>query len=167
MEAGISLGSNLGDRLANLARARDLIAAIPGARVVAASRVWETEPVDVLPRHRDKPFLNAVLVVESGLTPQALAAEMGRIESEMGRVRTADRNAPRVVDLDLLYAGRLRVDGPGLTVPHPRWSSRRFVVQPLCDVRPDLVLPGASGPVREALLALPDSPKVVLFRERW
>jgi 2-amino-4-hydroxy-6-hydroxymethyldihydropteridine diphosphokinase len=167
METGVSLGTNLGDRLANLIRARREIAGLPGVRITGQGRVWETEPVGVAPEHRARLFLNTVLVVECASEPAAFAADLRRIEDTMGRVRTADRNAPRVIDLDLLYADGLRIASPDLTVPHARLFERRFVLQPLCDVRPDLILPGRTAPVRDLLLALPESPKVVLFRAEW
>jgi len=167
MEVGLSLGANLGDRLACLREARDRVAGLPGTRVLASSSVYETEPVDVSASHRDKTYLNAVIVVDTDLDPGDLAVRLRRMESAMGRVRTEDRNAPRPIDLDILYTGAMRIDGPDLTVPHSRWNERRFVVQPLADVRPALCLPGEPRTVREVLLALPDTPDVVLFEATW
>lgn len=167
MEIGLSFGSNLGDRLRHLREARRRIASIPGVRIEAESPVYETEPVDVAPPYREAAFLNAVLIVESEMEPRMLARELHRIEAEMGRVRGPDRNSPRTIDLDMLYAGRMRLISPELTVPHPRWAERRFVVQPLADVRPDLVLPGETRAVRDVLAALPDRSAVVLFARRW
>lgn len=167
MEFGISIGTNLGDRLAQLQEARRRLVALPETQLVATSAVYETEPVSVGPEHHDKPFLNAVLVVESGLSPDALGAGLRVIEDAMGRVRTADRNAPRPIDLDVLYAGAIVSSAPALTLPHPRWALRRFVVQPLADVRPELRLPGGGGTVAETLLALPAKPDVFLLRRVW
>ena len=167
MQCGFSLGSNLGDRIGNLSTARDNIVALGGIALVAQSRVYETEPVDVSDPHRDKPFLNAVIVVETARDPESLAAATREIEDSMGRRRTSDKNAPRVIDIDVLFVESRVIHTATLTVPHPRWHERRFVVQPLADVRPDLVLPGVPRSVSEILLALPASPEVLLFVEDW
>jgi len=167
MEIGLSLGSNLGERLGNLTLARQKVAADRGIRVVAQSPVYETEPVDVRSEHKDRQFLNAVLIVESETPPNELLARLHQVECELGRRRVGDRNAPRTVDIDILYVGdRCRADSL-LTVPHPRWTTRRFVVQPLADVRPDLILPGEQRTVSQVLLSLPQSPIVVLFSREW
>jgi len=167
MEFGISLGSNLGDRLAHLRAARGHIVALPGVREVACSPVYETEPVQVRPEHRDKPYLNAVMIVEAPPAPGVLADALHGIEAALGRVRSADRNAPRPIDLDVLYAGDRTSAAPALTLPHPRWAERRFVVQPLADVRPALRLPGHPETVAGLLLSLPPHPDVVLFSLDW
>ena len=167
MEYGISLGSNLGDRLAHLRRARERVAALPGVRLRASSPVYETEPVDVADVHRDKAYLNAVLIVTAAGGPEALAAALHTIESALGRVRVADRNAPRPIDLDLVYAVGTTRATRDLTLPHPRWHERRFVVQPLADVRPDLVLPGQTATVAAILAALPPTPSATLFAGEW
>jgi 2-amino-4-hydroxy-6-hydroxymethyldihydropteridine diphosphokinase len=167
MECGFSLGSNLGDRIESLAIARDTIIALRDIAFVSQSRVYETEPVDVSEPHRDKAFLNAVIIIETTREPQALAAAIREIEDSMGRQRSSDKNAPRLIDVDLLYVETRIIETPNLTIPHPRWQERRFVVQPLADVRPDLVLPGDPRSVFEILLALPASPEVVLFAEDW
>lgn len=167
MEFGLSLGSNLGDRLAHLVRARDAIIDLPGVASTARSHVYETEPVDVRPEYADVPFLNAVLIVWTKLAPHVLAQQVHEIEAQAGRVRTEDRNTPRPLDIDFIYADELTLDSPNLQLPHPRWAGRRFVVQPLADVRPDLVLPGQRHSVCEVLRSLPDSPKVALFAQPW
>jgi 2-amino-4-hydroxy-6-hydroxymethyldihydropteridine diphosphokinase len=167
MEIGLSLGSNLGHRLRNLQSARKRIGALPATRLIAQSPVYETEPVDVPHRYRDKPFLNAVLMIGSELPLDALASALHAIEASIGRIRTADRNAPRPIDVDILYAGRLRRRDRRLSLPHPRWQDRAFVVRPLADVRPDLRLPGSRRTVREVLLSLPGEPAVVLYRRQW
>jgi 2-amino-4-hydroxy-6-hydroxymethyldihydropteridine diphosphokinase len=166
-EYGISLGSNAGDRLALLRAAAAALEALPGSRLAARSAVYETEPVDVDPRYRDRAFLNAVAILESTLAPDALHARLQAIETAMGRQRGPDRNAPRTLDLDILYAGDRHEASASLHLPHPRWAERRFVVQPLADVRPDLVLPGAKGPVAAVLSALPPRPAVVPYSRDW
>ena len=155
MEAGLSLGSNEGDRIARLRDARLRLLAIPGITELARSPLYETEPVDVKPEHKDKKFINAVLVVEADLTPREWLAHAQRIEAEMGRVREGrDRNAPRPIDIDLLYLGRHCIDSKTLIVPHPLWAKRKFVLRPLADIRPDKILPGVQHTVKQILDAL-------------
>lgn len=163
MEVGLSLGSNLGDRLAHLREARKHVAAIPGVTITAASPVYETEPVEVPAEFSDQSFLNAVLIVDSALDIRQLHERLGAIETDMGRRRGNERNAPRPIDIDILYAGKKRMKTVKLTVPHPRWAERRFVVQPLADLRPDLSFPGEPRAVRDVLAALPARPAARLF----
>ena len=167
MEMGLSLGSNLGDRLRHLQLAGAAIAAIPGVKVLDRSPVYETEPVNVAPAFNRKRFLNAVVVIKTVKRPEELLPLLRGLETRLGRRRTADRSAPRPIDIDMLYAGRLRRRGEPLTLPHPRWHERRFVVQPLADVRPQLVLPGEPRSVAQVLATLPPSPQVVLFAREW
>ena len=137
-EALLGLGSNLGDRLATLQRAVDLLAA-HGVRAVASSRIWATAP---LGGPNDQPeFLNAVIRVAPGsLEPDDVLAVIGVVEAELGRVRD-ERWGPRTVDIDVLLWGDLVRDDPRLTIPHPRLHERAFVVLPLLDLDPDPVLP--------------------------
>jgi 2-amino-4-hydroxy-6-hydroxymethyldihydropteridine diphosphokinase len=167
MEVGLSLGSNLGDRLANLRAARQHIGAVAGLRVLACSPIYETEPVDVPAAFADQPFLNAVIIVTCSLNVRVLHKELAAIEAELGRRRGPERNAPRPIDIDILYAGQERVEEPDLKIPHPRWAERRFVVQLLSDVRPDLTLPGEPRRVKEVLAALPARPVVAVFARDW
>jgi 2-amino-4-hydroxy-6-hydroxymethyldihydropteridine diphosphokinase len=167
METGFSLGSNLGDRLAHLAEAAQRLADVPDTRLVARSPVYETEPVDVRPEHHELKFLNAVVIVESPLDARAWLAVIRATESALGRRRTSDRNAPRPIDVDLLYSGADCIDDAGLVVPHPRWAERRFVVQPLADVRPELILPGRRETVAAVLRALPPGEGVAVFARQW
>jgi 2-amino-4-hydroxy-6-hydroxymethyldihydropteridine diphosphokinase len=135
--AYIGLGSNLGDRLANLQRAVDLVARTNGVTVLRSSRVYETDPVG--PPQPD--YLNAVIEVTTSLPADALLGACLAVEDEMGRVR-AERWGPRVIDLDLLSYGREFVEGPGLSVPHPRMHERLFVLAPLLELEPNPKLPG-------------------------
>jgi 2-amino-4-hydroxy-6-hydroxymethyldihydropteridine diphosphokinase len=137
VRAYLGLGSNLGDRLANLLRAVELLAATPGVRVVRSSRVYETEPVG--PPQPD--YLNAVVEVETTLPARELLEGCLAVERRMGRVR-GERWGPRTIDLDLLTYGREEVDEPGLTVPHPRMHERAFVLVPLAELDADPLLPG-------------------------
>jgi 2-amino-4-hydroxy-6-hydroxymethyldihydropteridine diphosphokinase len=167
MEVGLSLGSNLGDRLRNLQVTKTELAAIPGVEVVDRSPVYETEPVDVAPAFKSRRFLNAMVIVETGKSPEELLHYLRIIETRLGRRRTADRNAPRTIDIDIIYVGEMRRRSGPLILPHPRWKERRFVVQPLADVRPELVLPDEARPVSKVLRSLPPSPKAVLFSPDW
>jgi len=122
----IALGSNLGDRRLNLRRA--VAALAPHVRVVRASRVRETEAVDSPPDA--PPFLNMVVAGYTDLSPQALLAELLTIETRLGRRRTRVRNAPRTIDLDLILHSANRVETRFLTLPHPRFRGRPFVMEP-------------------------------------
>jgi 2-amino-4-hydroxy-6-hydroxymethyldihydropteridine diphosphokinase len=126
----VSLGSNLGDRLAALTAAREALAALPATGVVAASRVYETEPQD----HDKQPqFLNQVLCLETGLQPRDLLTECQRIENEHGRVREL-RFGPRTLDVDILLFQDVESEEPELMLPHPRMLRRAFVLVPLSEI---------------------------------
>lgn len=166
-EVGLSLGANVGDRLAALREARRRIVALPGVRLVAQAPVYETEPIGVGPAYQDVSFLNTVLIVVGPGTPHDWYAALQVIEKDLGRRRSLDRNEPRVIDIDIVYVGDAEVESGGLVVPHPRWQRRRFVLQPLADVRPRLILPGADRSVAEILRALPGPERVELLLKDW
>jgi 2-amino-4-hydroxy-6-hydroxymethyldihydropteridine diphosphokinase len=148
--AYVGLGSNLGDREATLGAALSRLAAAPGVALTAVSSFRETEPVDV----EDQPrFVNAAAALETELEPRALLEQLLAIERELGRTRTGVRFGPRTIDLDLLLYSDLRVDEPGLTIPHPRLHERSFVLEPLAELDPTLVVPGR-GSVAALLAAL-------------
>ena len=153
--AGIALGSNLGDRLENLRAARDLVAdiAVTGAPVREAS-IYETEPVGCPEGSPD--FYNTVIEISYEGTAAELLDQTQAFQRQLGRPEIAERNAPRVIDIDLLYFGDERVVSDRLELPHPRLTQRRFVLQPLADIRPELVLPGETLTIREHLEALED-----------
>jgi 2-amino-4-hydroxy-6-hydroxymethyldihydropteridine diphosphokinase len=167
MEIGFSLGSNLHNRKRLLMQAKNLMLSAPRTRFVDQSPIYETTPVDVKPEYADMAYLNSVVILESELPLESWLSYIGKIETNLGRTRTEDRNAPRPIDIDIIYAGDQIIDGGGLEVPHPRWAQRRFVVQPLCDVRPDLVLPEAHKPVSAILRSLPPDAGLRVFDERW
>lgn len=169
MEIGLSLGSNLGDRLAHLQAAREAVRRLPGVTLVAQAPVYETEPVGVKPEFAHLTFLNTVLILASARPAAELQQDLAEVERRLGRVRGEDRFAPRAIDIDVLFAGDLWLETDRLTLPHPRWARRRFVVQPLADVRPDLVLPGAGRTVRAVLDALPPGEGTAIFAaaDRW
>lgn len=147
--AYVGLGANLGPREVTLLRAVDLLAAAEGVDVVAVSRLRETEPVGMVDQ---PPFLNGAVALDTTLSARDLLALLLAVERELGRVRT-ERWGPRTVDLDLLVYGDEVVDQPGLRVPHPRLGERRFALEPLAELAPDLVIPGL-GDVAGTLAAL-------------
>ncbi len=143
--AYIALGTNLGDRRANLRRAIELLA--PAARVLRESPIYETAPWGVL----DQPdFLNQVVAVDTELAPHRLLAELKRIEVEMGREQTV-RYGPRIIDLDILFFNDEVIELPSLTIPHARLHERGFVLAPLNDLIPEKVHPLIGKSVREML----------------
>lgn len=150
--AFIALGANLGDREANLRAALAKLAATPGVHVERVSKLLDNPAIGG--PSGSPPFLNAVAAVETALPPHALLGRLLEIEKQMGRVRS-ERNAPRPIDLDLiLYADEV-IDTPELTVPHPRMHERRFVMQPLAEIAPDLVHPTLGRRIDGLLLAMP------------
>jgi 2-amino-4-hydroxy-6-hydroxymethyldihydropteridine diphosphokinase len=147
--AYVGLGANLGPREVTLLRAVDLLAAEDGIEVLELSELRETAPVGVV----DQPeFLNAALAIETSLAPRELLDVLLRVERELGRVRE-ERWGPRTIDLDLLVYGDETVDEPGLRVPHPRLHERRFALEPLAELEPELQIPGL-GAVSELLAAI-------------
>lgn len=151
--AYIALGSNLGDRAENLRRARE---GIQGGdlTIVRASSLYETEPRG----WRDQPwFLNQVVEAQTTLLPRQLLSRLLKMEREMGRKRTVP-NGPRVIDLDILLHGSACVNTPGLEIPHPRLGERRFVLEPLAELSPDLRHPQTRRSVREMLADVMDQP---------
>jgi 2-amino-4-hydroxy-6-hydroxymethyldihydropteridine diphosphokinase len=138
IRAYVGLGANVGNRRDNLDRAVELLARDRGIRVVAVSTVRETDPVGYVDQPR---FLNAVAALDTDLAPRKLLDRLLAVERALGRKRTGPRFGPRTIDLDLLVYGDETVDEPGLTVPHPRLAERRFVLEPLAELAPDLVLP--------------------------
>jgi 2-amino-4-hydroxy-6-hydroxymethyldihydropteridine diphosphokinase len=146
--AYVGLGANVGNRRENLDRAVELLAADPRIRVLAVSSVRETDPVG----YQDQPrFLNAACAVETELGPRELLERLLAIERALGRERTGPRFGPRTIDLDLLLYGDETLDQPGLTVPHPRLAERLFVLEPLHELAPELVLPDGRA-VRDLLV---------------
>jgi 2-amino-4-hydroxy-6-hydroxymethyldihydropteridine diphosphokinase len=136
-QAYVALGSNIGDRLATLQRAVELLDAKPAIDVVRSSRVYETEPVGP----PQPPYLNAVIEVRTDLEPRDLLKECLAVEGELGRVRT-ERWGPRTVDIDVLTYDDRQIDEPDLEIPHPRMHERAFVLIPLSDLTADPALPG-------------------------
>ena len=136
--AYVALGGNLGDPRQQLLEAMDALAHLPGTRVLRRSRLYRTPPWGV---QEQPPFLNAAVVLDTDLAPHDLLDALLAIEQRAGRVR-AERNGPRTLDLDLLHMDGVQLDDERLTLPHPRIAERAFVLLPLNDIAPDLLLPG-------------------------
>lgn len=155
-EVYLGLGSNLGNREANLRLALRWLE--PLVRIEAVSSLYETAPVGA----GGPPFYNAVVRAVTGLTPRALLRHAKNVEWDIGR-RPAQRWAPRPIDIDLLVFGDETVNEPDLVVPHPRLAERAFVLAPLADLAPRLTPPGAGAPTAE-LLARADASGVTRLR---
>jgi 2-amino-4-hydroxy-6-hydroxymethyldihydropteridine diphosphokinase len=153
--AFVGLGSNLGDREETLRAAVGRLRGLAGAEVRKVSRFRDTEPVGYLDQPR---FLNGAVELETTLSPQALLAALLELERGFGRDRAASPlQGPRTLDLDLLLYGEETIAEPGLEVPHPRLQERRFVLEPLAELDPALVVPG-HGPVEVLLAELHSAP---------
>jgi len=146
--AFLALGSNIGDKTANLGAARDAIAALPGTKVVAASSVYRTPPWGKTDQDW---FANAVIAVETALEPIALLEACLAIEIRLGRIRR-ERWGPRVIDIDVLMHGETRLTSERLTLPHPAMAERAFVLIPLREIAPDTVIAGR--PIGEVIAGL-------------
>jgi 2-amino-4-hydroxy-6-hydroxymethyldihydropteridine diphosphokinase len=151
----LSLGSNLGDREANLRQAMERLGTV--GEVVAVSSFYETEPVDVA---RQPWFVNCAVGVQTEKMPRQLLAALQGIEQEMGRRRLQPKG-PRVIDLDILLFGNSIVDTAGLTIPHPTLHQRRFVLEPLAEIAPEQRHPVFKRTIRELRDALPAGPPAV------
>jgi 2-amino-4-hydroxy-6-hydroxymethyldihydropteridine diphosphokinase len=146
--AYVGLGANIGDRERTLREAVDALDAEEGIEVAAVSTLRETDPVGVGEQPR---FLNGVAALETSLGARELLDRLLAVEQRFGRVRVPGEHGPRTLDLDLLLYGDETIDEPGLAVPHPRMHERRFVLEPLAELAPGLVVSGR-GTV-ESLLA--------------
>jgi 2-amino-4-hydroxy-6-hydroxymethyldihydropteridine diphosphokinase len=154
MLAYLSLGSNIGNREAQLQEARQRLAKL--GRITRVSSFYETEPVEVT----DQPwFLNAALAVETNFTPQELMHSILQIEREMGRQRL-QKKGPRTIDIDILLFGDSILNSPEVTIPHPAMHQRRFVLEPLAEIAPEARHPVLKRTVRELRDTLPEGPAV-------
>lgn len=145
--ATIALGANLGDAQASLRAAIQSIAALPGTRLVTASSLYRTAPLEAI----GPDFFNAVITVATRLNAFELLQRLQQIESQAGRERPY-RNAPRTLDLDILLYGDASISSPALQVPHPRMLARAFVLVPLAEITPDKVSPAQLGAVASQVI---------------
>jgi 2-amino-4-hydroxy-6-hydroxymethyldihydropteridine diphosphokinase len=163
MRTAVALGSNLGDRLDNLRAARQQISELADIQPpVLSSAIYETDPVDCEPEAPK--FLNAVVEFGYNDDPLKLLRKLKSVEEALGRSREHARKVSRKIDIDLLYIGDTRITDRELELPHPRMHVRKFVLQPLADIRPELILPGQAKTVRELLARLDDACNVVRLR---
>ena len=162
----IGLGSNAGDRLAHLRAGVAALARVYETFVEGVSPVYETEAHTLAGQRPQPDHLNAVAFVMTTAGPFELLRACQDAERAAGRDPAAPPWSPRPLDLDLLVSGRLVLNTPALTLPHPRIAERRFVLAPLADIAPDLVVPGLNRTVAELLAACPDRARIVRTRHR-
>ena len=167
MKYGLALGANLGDRREKLLEARDRLVEISSNKSsLLSAGIYETAPVDCAPG--DPPFLNTCLELDFNLSARELHDHTRAIETALGRSEPRATNAPRCIDIDILYAGEKPLTMPGLTIPHPRLTERRFVLVPLNDIRPDLVLPDQDRNIATLLHELQSAePPLALVTKEW
>ena len=166
MKVGLGLGSNLGDRLRHLQKAKAYLLSLSREGWHAASPVYEAEPVGCPPN--SPKFLNAVLEIEFEGAPKTLLKKILAYEVAHGRDRDLPKNAARTIDLDILYFGEKEIQEKDFVVPHPRMAERRFVLLPLSTIRPDLIVKGTGKTVRMLLRELPAREGEVRFvQQEW
>jgi len=166
MRTAVAIGSNLGDRLENLRAARQRIGDLADVRPpTVSSAIYETEPIDCEPEATK--FLNAVVEFDYRGDPIHLLEQLLHVEESLGRRRDHPKNVSRTIDIDLLYCGDRQIDNEHLRLPHPRMRLRRFVLQPLADIRPDLILPDQKKTIQDLLIDLGGSGEVVRFADHW
>ena len=168
---GIALGSNLdsplGDRLSNIKFARDLLEKLtPDGTDLIQAHVYQSEPLDC---PEDSPvFLNTVIELSYDGSPGELLRQTQTIERQLGRDVIREKNAPRIIDIDILYFGTDLYHDAFLTLPHPEMTHRRFVLQPLADIRPELILPGDDITIADHLQHLDSAePPLSLEQVNW
>ena len=165
MRTAVALGSNIGDRLENLRAARKAIVDLPNVKPpIGSSAVYETEPIRCEPGAGK--FLNAIVEFEYDDDPARLLEQLIQIEEALGRRRDHARNVSRTIDIDLLYCGEQRINDERLQLPHPRLHLREFVLRPLADIRPDLVLANKKS-IRELLTEVERPGEVIQFAKEW
>jgi 2-amino-4-hydroxy-6-hydroxymethyldihydropteridine diphosphokinase len=166
MRTAVALGSNLGDRLGTLRAARRAILGLSNVKPpILSSAIYETDPVDCEPGANK--FLNAVIEFDYDRDPPSLLEELIRIEKALGRKRDHPKNVSRTIDIDMLYYDQRIIEDERLQLPHPRMHLRKFVLQPLADIRPGLILPGQTQTVDELAAKLENSGEVVPFMDEW
>jgi len=166
MRTAVALGSNLGDRLENLRAARRAILDLSNVKPpILSSAIYETDPVDCEPGANK--FLNAVIEFDYDRDPPSLLEELIRIEKALGRKRDHPKNVSRTIDIDMLYYDQRIIEDERLQLPHPRIHLRKFVLQPLADIRSGLILPGQTQTVDELASKVENSGEVVPFVDEW
>lgn len=161
-KAYIGLGSNLGDRLTNLIQSLEMLLAEPQIFLEKVSSVYETEPVG---GPDQGPFLNACALLLTNLNPEQLLQDMLSVENKMKRVRN-ERWGPRLIDLDLLFYEGVTMHTPFLELPHPRLAERDFVLIPLADIAPDLLIPNQDKNVMEIIKQRGHTNSVIIYQQQ-
>jgi 2-amino-4-hydroxy-6-hydroxymethyldihydropteridine diphosphokinase len=157
--AYLSLGSNIGDREQHL---RDAIARLAACgQVMSVSSFYETEPVEFTDQAW---FLNCAVALETSLTPERLMKQLLAIEQEMGRKRMQQKG-PRIIDIDILLFGDIVVDAPELVIPHPAMAARRFVLEPLAEIAPEVRHPMLKKTIRQLQNGLPPGQRVLKLQD--
>ena len=149
----IAVGSNLGDKMANCQNGIDRLAHAAGGILVDQSRFYKTEPMGFADQDW---FVNGVFCLQTDLEPAALLAKIAEVQTAAGRKKSAIRNGPRTLDLDILLFDDRIMETPELIIPHPRMHERRFVLQPFCDISPHVMHPVLKKEIKTLLAALPD-----------
>lgn len=166
MRVGLGLGSNVGDRLAQLQRARAYLVGLSREQWHRCAPLYETDPVDC--PAGSAPFLNTVIEIEFEGAARTLLRKIKAYEQARGRDPNAPRNAPRPIDIDILFFGDLEIQDADLIVPHPRLAQRRFVLVPLATLAPQRIIKGTGRTVQQLLRALPtEGPSVRLVQQDW
>lgn len=166
MKVGLGLGSNLGDRLLNLQQAKNYLLSLSPERWHWSSPIYETEPLGCPPN--SPKFFNAALEIEFTGVPRTLLKKTQAYENAHGRDRILPANAPRTIDLDILYFGEKEVLEKDLVIPHPRIAARRFVLVPLSTICPDMIVKGTARTVKMLLRELPGREGEVKFvQQEW
>jgi len=155
----ISVGSNIGDKQANCQQGIDRLLASGNASLVKTSRFYRTSPVDFLDQDW---FVNAAVKIETDLEPVELLGILQSIQQQVGRLKGGIRFGPRILDLDIIFYDQLVMKTPTLEIPHPRMHKRRFVLQPICDIDPDIVHPLLNIPLKSLLNQLDDNEQAVI-----
>jgi 2-amino-4-hydroxy-6-hydroxymethyldihydropteridine diphosphokinase len=160
-KAYLGLGSNLGRRLENLKKALRQLTSTEDIIIRAISAVYETRPVG---GPEQGPYLNACVKLETALSPTKLLLAMQTVEDNLGRVRK-ERWGPRTIDLDLLIYENILINSPLLELPHPRIVERDFVLIPLAEIAPNLIIPGQTITVKDLLSSRPPTEDIVLYKQ--
>mgnify|MGYP001822008324 CR=1 FL=1 len=154
----VSIGSNIGDKLANCKQAIEALEQCEGTQIIACSSFYRTAPVDYLDQDW---FVNAALQLETTLSPTELLEALQSIQRQAGRLNDPIRFGPRIIDLDIIFYDGLIINLPELSIPHPRMHKRRFVLQPICDIDPAFVHPVLKKEIQILLNQLPNETQSV------
>jgi len=166
MRTAVALGSNLGDRLEKLRAARRQITELHGVQPpILSSGIYETEPVNCEPGALK--FLNAVVEFDYERNPVQLLEQLVQIDESLGRKRDHRKNVSRTIDIDLLYCGDRQIDNKRLQLPHPRMHLRKFVLQPLADIRPELMAPSQTKTIGQLLAQRKESGEMIRLTNDW